>query len=72
MIDAARRRGVEVEADQYAYEAGSSGLSIRFPAWALEGGRAQIAGRLNDPPTWAKIKKEMIQLYEERGFHDLS
>ena len=72
MIDAARKRGVQVEADQYAYEAGSSGLSIRFPAWALEGGREQVSKRLNDPETWAKIKKEMIRLYEERGFHDLS
>jgi len=72
LIDAARRRGVQVEADQYAYEAGSSGLSIRFPAWALEGGREQIRKRLDDPATWAKIKEEMIQLYEERGFHDLS
>ena len=72
MIDAARRRGVEVEADQYAYEAGSSGLSIRFPSWALEGGRTQTADRLKDPATWAKIKKEMTALFEERGFHDLS
>ncbi len=72
LIDAARRRGVPVEADQYAYEAGSSGLSIRFPAWALEGGRDQIKRRLDDPDTWARIRKEMVQLLEERGFHDFS
>ncbi len=72
LIDAARRRGVLVEADQYAYEAASSGLSIRFPSWALEGGRDQIRKRLEDPATWAKIKKDMIGLWEERGFHDLS
>ena len=65
-------RGVVVNADQYAYEAGSSGLSIRFPAWALEGGRDQISIRLNDPDTWQKIKKEMVGMLEERGFHDLS
>ncbi len=44
LIDAARRRGVQVQADQYAYSAGSSGLSIRFPAWALEGGESRRAG----------------------------
>jgi hypothetical protein len=46
--------------------------SASFPAWSLEGGREQIAQRLNDPVTWAKIKREMIRLYEARGFHDLS
>jgi N-acyl-D-amino-acid deacylase len=68
----ARRRGVVVHADQYAYEAGSAGLSIRFPSWVLEGGRNQITQRLNDPATWQKIKREMLGMLEERGFHDLS
>ncbi len=72
LMEKARRRGVVVNADQYAYEAGSSGLSIRFPSWALEGGRDQINKRLNDPETWQKIKKEMLGMLEERGFHDLS
>jgi N-acyl-D-amino-acid deacylase len=72
MIDEARAAGVDVEADQYAYEAGSSGLSIRFPAWALEGGQERIAARLNEPETWARIKREMQALYSERGFSDLS
>ena len=35
------------------------GSSIRFPSWALEGGQPQIDARLNDPPTWDKIKTEM-------------
>ena len=72
MIDAARASGVDVKADQYAYTAGSSGLGIRFPAWALEGGEAKIAERLNDPPTWARIKAEMKDLYTQRGFTDLA
>ena len=38
LIDAARARGLDVEADQYAYTAASSTLGIRFPSWALEGG----------------------------------
>lgn len=72
MIDQARANGVDVEADQYAYTAGSSGLGIRFPVWALEGGEAKIAGRLNDLQTWARIKREMQELYTQRGFTDLS
>jgi N-acyl-D-amino-acid deacylase len=72
LIDAARAEGVDVRADQYAYTAGSSSLSIRFPSWALEGGGDRVRERLNDPATWAKIKKEMIALYTERGFSDLA
>jgi N-acyl-D-amino-acid deacylase len=72
MLDAARRAGLDIRADQYAYTAGSSSLAIRFPAWALEGGPAAIAERLNDPSTWARIKAEMRRLLAERGFADLS
>jgi len=68
----ARRRGLVIYADQYAYEAASAGLSIRFPSWVLEGGREQIARRLNDPATWQAVKREMLGMLEERGFHDLS
>jgi len=72
LIDAARRRGVDVEADQYAYTAASSTLGIRFPSWALEGGQAAMAARLKDADTWAKIKEEMRGLLRERGLSDLS
>jgi N-acyl-D-amino-acid deacylase len=72
MIDAARARGVAVMADQYAYTAASSTLGIRFPAWVLEGGAKAIAGRLNDPPLWVRIKAEMQTLLAARGLSDLS
>jgi N-acyl-D-amino-acid deacylase len=72
LIDAARKRGLKVQADQYAYTAGSSSLSIRFPAWALEGGAAEVTKRLTDEVTWSKIKKEMVGLLSERGFVDLA
>ena len=72
MIDAARSRGVDVMADQYAYTAASSTLGIRFPSWVLEGGQDATAARLNDPAQWARIKKDMIGLLAERGLSDLS
>lgn len=72
LIDAARARGLDVQADQYAYTAASSTLGIRFPAWALEGGQLAISGRLNNPGTWAKIKTETRALLAERGLEDLS
>lgn len=72
LIDAARARGLEVEADQYAYTAASSSLGIRFPSWVLEGGQPKIQERLKDPETWARIKKETMGLLAERGLKDLS
>jgi N-acyl-D-amino-acid deacylase len=72
MIDAARQKGIDVRADQYAYTAASSTLGIRFPSWVLEGGSSKIAERLNDPAVWQKIKVEMAGLLAERGLRDLS
>jgi N-acyl-D-amino-acid deacylase len=72
LIDAARKRGVDVRADQYAYTAASSGLAIRFPSWVLEGGAVKIAERLNDPAQWARIQTEMRRTLEARGLKDLS
>jgi N-acyl-D-amino-acid deacylase len=72
LIDDARARGMKISADQYAYTAGASSLSIRFPAWALEGGDDAVRARLGDAASWTKIKAEMQQLLAERGFTDLS
>ena len=72
LIDDARARGLKISADQYAYTAGASSLSIRFPAWALEDGEAAIRRRLDDATTWSTIKAEMQQLLAERGFTDLA
>jgi N-acyl-D-amino-acid deacylase len=72
LIDAARARGLEVEADQYAYTAASSSLGIRFPSWVLEGGQEKIQQRLSAADTWPAIKTEMRELLAERGLKDLS
>jgi N-acyl-D-amino-acid deacylase len=72
LIEAARARKVDVQADEYAYAAASSALAIRFPPWALEGGQIAIAARLNDQGTWSKIKTEMQASLARRGLNDLS
>lgn len=71
-IDAARARGIDVEADQYAYTAAASSLSIRFPDWALEGGAEEVKKRLDDEATWRRIQDDMRKLLAARGFTDLS
>jgi N-acyl-D-amino-acid deacylase len=70
MMDAARARGVRVNADQYVYDAASSNLGIRFPSWVLEGGQDKINERLKDEATWQKIRAEMRELIRERGLED--
>jgi N-acyl-D-amino-acid deacylase len=72
IIAAARQDGVEIQADQYAYTAGSSSLSIRFPAWALEGGADAVRARLEDEAQWSRIRTEMRTMLAERGFDDLA
>jgi N-acyl-D-aspartate/D-glutamate deacylase len=59
-IDAAPARGVDVAADMYVYMAGGTGLEATIPAWAQEGGRAELIKRLADPEIRARLKKEIV------------
>lgn len=60
-IDAARAAGVEVYADQYPYEASSTGLTAALvPSWALEGGVGKLQGRLANPELRTRIRREMV------------
>lgn len=72
LVDAARARGVDVTLDQYPYTASSTQIgSALLPAWALEGGRAAIHQRLQDPATRARIKGETVTIIrDERGGGD--
>jgi len=72
LIDEGRAAGLRIQADQYAYTAGASSLSIRFPSWVLEGGSDAMRARLHDPAVWTKVKAEMQAMLAERGFTDLS
>ena len=72
LIDEARARGVDVTSDQYPYTASSTSIQAALiPAWALEGGRQQIAVRLKDPETRAKMKQgALMMIRDERGGGD--
>jgi N-acyl-D-aspartate/D-glutamate deacylase len=59
-IDEARARGVDVAADMYLYTAGGTGLEAVIPSWAFEGGREKLLGRLKDPATRKRLKREMV------------
>src|SRR5262245_21002664 len=72
LIEAARVRGVDATIDQYPYTASATSVQAALlPAWALEGGRAEIMKRLNDPATRARIKTESAHIIKvERGGGD--
>lgn len=58
-IEAARRSGVDVAADTYAYTAGFNSFSAIIPPWAHDGGDKKLIERLKDPAMRARIRKEM-------------
>ena len=61
LIERARERGFQVNADRYPYTAYSTGLSIFFPQWALEGGTKKLIERLNDRDLRQKMKTETLE-----------
>jgi N-acyl-D-amino-acid deacylase len=58
-IEAARKAGIDVAADTYAYPAGFNSFSAIIPPWAHDGGDRKLIERLKDPAMRARIRKEM-------------
>jgi dihydroorotase/N-acyl-D-amino-acid deacylase len=58
-IDEARRAGVEIAANTYAYTAWFNSFSAFIPPWAHDGGDAKLIERLKDPAMRARIRKDM-------------
>jgi N-acyl-D-amino-acid deacylase len=58
-IEAARRSGIDVAADTYAYTAWFNSFSAVIPPWAHDGGDHKLIERLKDPAMRARIRKEM-------------
>lgn len=67
-IEAARRGGQVVTADQYPWLAsGSSVDAALVPGWAMDGGYKKLLARFDDPPTMARLKTEMAENLKRRG-----
>jgi N-acyl-D-amino-acid deacylase len=58
-IEAARREGLDVGADTYAYPAWFNTFSAFIPPWAHDGGDEKLIERLRDPATRARIRRDM-------------
>jgi N-acyl-D-amino-acid deacylase len=72
LVRAARRRGLSVTVDQYAYTASSTSLDSRLPDWVEEGGREEGRKRIADPAQHARIVREMKDSLRQSGFKDFS
>ncbi len=71
LVEAARKRGLAVTVDQYAYTASSTSLDSRMPTWAIAGGREEGKKRLADPETRKKIVAEIKDDLKKKKFKDL-
>ena len=60
LIQKARERGVNVQANVYPYTRGNNNLVSIIPPWAHEGGRGKLLERLKDPVTRKRIKHDII------------
>ncbi|MEX1994238.1 MAG: D-aminoacylase [Steroidobacteraceae bacterium] len=58
-IDAARKAGLRITTDMYAYPAASTGLDAAMPPWVQEGGNAAWYARLRDPAIRARVAADM-------------
>jgi len=58
-IGRARREGIDVGANTYAYTAAYNSFSAVVPPWAHDGGDRKLIERLKDPAMRARIRKEM-------------
>jgi len=67
-VDAARKSGLEIWADQYPYEASSTYLSSALiPKWALEGGRDSLLRRFDDTSVNDRLAREIHDNLKRRG-----
>jgi N-acyl-D-amino-acid deacylase len=59
-IERARRDGIDIGANTYAYTAWFNSFSAFIPPWAHDGGSARLIERLRDPVMRARIRKDML------------
>jgi len=59
-VEEARRSGVDIAADTYAYTAWFNDFSAFIPPWAHDGGKDKLIERLKDPAMRKRIREDML------------
>ncbi len=71
VLQAARDHFQKVTADQYAYDASSTGIDVLFPSAELAVGREAFAARLKSEPEYRQqIHAALLRKMDEVGFGD--
>ena len=67
-IEAARRSGQRITADQYPWSASGTKLAAALvPLWAQDGGRTTLLGRLDDAALAVRLRSGMAENLRKRG-----
>ncbi|CAN5272474.1 amidohydrolase family protein [soil metagenome] len=67
-VEAARRTGQDVTADQYPWDAsGTSLVASLVPLWAQDGGRPALLKRFDDPALADKLRAGIVENLRKRG-----
>jgi len=66
-LEEVRAEGVDIWADQYPYQATSTGLSALMPGWVQDGGRERMLERLTAPELAAELQQEIASQIDVRG-----
>ncbi len=61
LFEAARKRGVNVQANVYPYTRGNNNLASIIPPWAHEGGTLKMLDRLKEPAVRTRLKTEITK-----------
>jgi N-acyl-D-amino-acid deacylase len=70
-LAAARAQGIRVSADQYAYDASSTGIDVLFPADELSVGRGEFAKRLREDKDYrASMHAALLRTMDDVGTGD--
>lgn len=71
LIERADERGLSVTADRYPYIAFSTGLTILFPQWALDGGMEKLIARLKDERIRQSMKADTLKKVHGYGWEKI-
>jgi N-acyl-D-amino-acid deacylase len=65
LIENAKMEGIDINCDQYPYEASYTSLASIAPRWAQDGGSSKLISRLKNPSE--KLINDMLDEIENRG-----
>ena len=69
-IEEINKEGLEINFDQYPYDASCTGLKVIVPTWAYEGGEKVFQERLNDKDEYEKVLSVVNNNIKKRGGAD--